>query len=77
MAFGLAPDEVGLALEGQPVSQCYVFEVIERRSAAAEEFGEQGPMYRVLHLYEKQGQAVQDWLARLVDGAERFERVEK
>jgi len=77
VAFGLAPDEVGLAVEGPPVSQCYVFEVIERRSAAAEQFGEQGPMYRLLHLYEKQGQAVQDWLARLVDGAERFERVEK
>ncbi|MCK4374782.1 MAG: hypothetical protein KAX19_05610, partial [Candidatus Brocadiae bacterium] len=74
-AFQLGPDELGVAAEGPPVSRAYVIQAVEREDASEEGFVEDGPIFRFSYLVQKQRRAVQDWMAGLLDAAQRARRL--
>ncbi|MHC4479514.1 MAG: hypothetical protein ACYS1C_00875 [Planctomycetota bacterium] len=76
-AFELGPEQIGLAVEGPPVSRCYVFEVVERQDASGEEFAERASALRPYYLAARRVEETGEWMRGLLDAAELFQRAKE
>lgn len=74
-SFELVGDQVGVAVEGPPVSRCYVIRTIERQRAPREEFAETGAVFSMFYLARKQNQAADEWMRSLLQGAALVQKV--
>lgn len=74
-SFELVGDEVSVAVEGPPVSRCYVIQMIERQRAPREDFAEIGTVFSMYYLARKQNQAADEWMRSLLQGTELVQKV--